>query len=654
MCGIAGIVWRDRERPAGLAEIRRMNHALFHRGPDGGGEYAAGPVALGHRRLSIIDLTTLGHQPMASDDGDLVLVFNGEIYNYLELREELGVKGVRFRSQCDTEVLLKAYEAWGPSCVERFNGMWAFAIHDRRRRQVFLSRDRFGIKPLCYVDDPTRFAFASEEKALLAAFPDLRAVNAAMLHHFLPSGAVDDGLETFFAGVKSLPPAHNMILDLDGGAVRAWPYWTVEPEAFRERRVGPDPVETLRGLLESAVRLQMRADVPVGTCLSGGIDSSALVCFMRDLHPDAIHTFSGLYKGKDYDEEEYVRAVRDHAGARGHDIRREPNGDLLDDLATITWHQDMPTAGPGLYTQFNVMERASRTVKVILDGQGADELFAGYLHYYPQRISDLLAAKGWRDRMEGYALMAQVARRFGPKWLSRVKGSLALRGARALFEAGRLLRRHAAPASAEPPPFHPRLAAAVKGREIQRDLQALYPDSLSNTLHNQLATQSIPALLHYEDRNSMAFSVEARVPFLDHRIVEFALGLPPEFKIRDSWTKWVLRKAAEPKLPATVTWRRSKLGYPTPVARWIRQGRDRDAFRELLFSPSFLQREVVSRESVEFHWNQHQSGAADRSWLLYRYATLELWFRQFVDRLEPRTARPVPEPPAASTPAAAA
>ena len=273
------------------------------------------------------------------------------------------------------------------------------------------------------------------------------------------------------------------------------------------------------------------------------------------------------------------------------------------------------------------MERASGTVKVILDGQGGDELFAGYLPYYTQRISDLLATGGWRGQVEAHALMARVLRHWGPRWLYGVEGSVALRRARALFDKGQALRRRAQPSTAEPPFFHPRLAETVKGREIRREVETLYPDRLSNTLHNHLATQSIPALLHYEDRNSMAFSIEARVPLLDHRIVEFALGLPPEFKIRNSWTKWVLRKAAEPKMPPAVTWRRSKLGYPTPVARWIRQGRDRDAFRDLLFSPSFLGRELVSRESVEFH---------------------------FVDRLEPRTARPVPAETAISVPTIAA
>lgn len=622
-----------------------MNAAIYHRGPDDGGVYSHGAIALGHRRLSIIDLSDLGHQPMTSDDGSLAIVFNGEIYNYIELREELKQKGHRFVSESDTEVLLRAYQHWGPDCVTRLNGMWAFMIFDKRLNRLFASRDRFGIKPLLYVFDDRRFAFASEAKALLAAFPDLRRPNDAMLHHFLPSGAVDDGPETFFEGVLQLPPAHNLYLDLDSGVLRTEKYWVVEPEAFADRWVGPDPVESLRELLNSATDLHMRADVPVGTCLSGGIDSSALVGMMSERHPERIRTYSGLYKGKEYDEEEFVVAVRKHTNSIGVDIRKQPDGDLFDDLAKITWHQDMPTAGPGLYTQFNVMEVASRDVKVILDGQGADEMFAGYLPYYTARISDLLKTGSMSDRLAAHVLMAQVGYHHGGSWLANVQGSKPLAAARAAaakFKNFRERDHPKVPTAAEPPFFHEGLANRTRGRQISREVESPYPDSLSNMLCNHLLTQSIPALLHYEDRNSMAFSLEARVPFLDYRIVEFALGLKPEYKIRNSWTKWVLRKAAEPYLPPKVTWRRSKMGYATPAARWIRAGRNKEAAHELLFSKSFLDREIVSRESVQYYWDQHQDGIVDRSWLLYRYATLELWYRHYIDRFEPRTARPVP------------
>ncbi|MCJ2054926.1 asparagine synthase (glutamine-hydrolyzing) [Methylobacterium sp. J-070] len=649
MCGISGVIWRAQDRPAARHEVERMNAMQFHRGPDGGGVFTDGNVALGHRRLSILDLSELGKQPMTSADGRYTITFNGEIYNYRELRGELAAAGYTFRSSTDTEVLLAAYALWGEACVSRLNGMWAFAIYDRDARTVFLSRDRFGIKPLYVVDDAQRFAFASEMKALLAAFPDLRDVNYAMLRYFLPWGSLHDGPETFFNRIESVPPAHNLIVELASGRRRSYSYWSVDPEAFARKWVGTSPVDDLDALLQSAIQLHMRADVPVGTCLSGGLDSSTIVALMSERHPEKIRTYSGLYKGREYDEEIYVDAVNRHLGCVGEGVRRQPDGDLLDDLATITWHQDTPSAGPGLYTQFNVMERASRDVKVILDGQGGDELFAGYLPYYQTRINDLFRRGGVRPYLSGYWLMAAVWKHHGTKWLNGVDDRFLVSHSRAFLARHRKrFGSTPAPQAVEPAFFHPDLAANENGA-ITRSLGTPYADELSNVLYNHTMTQSIPALLHYEDRNSMAFSVEARVPFLDYRIVEFAMGLDPAYKIRNTWTKWILRKVAAPRLPASVTWRRSKLGYPTPANRWIRSGRDAEHMRDLLFSRSFLERNVVTREAVEFYWREHQEGRSDRSWLLYRYATMELWFRHFIDRLEPRTARPVPGPALAAT-----
>src|SRR4051794_20556717 len=520
--------------------------------------------------------------------------------------------------------------------------MWAFAIYDRRRRELFLSRDRFGIKPLYYIDDKDRFAFASEIKALLSVFPELRRPNLSIVHYFLPSGALDDGPETFFAGIRSLEAAHNAVYRLDDGSLRQWRYWDLDIEAFRARWGGEDPVGTLRELLGSAVAIHMRSDVPVGTCLSGGIDSSALVCLMTERRRDPPHTFSGLYRDRDCNEEKWVAAVLAHTGARGAPVRPEPAGDLIDDLTRITWHQDEPTAGPGLYTQYHVMRRAAQDVKVILDGQGGDELFAGYLPYLVLRIRDLLAKPDRASRAGAYRLAAEILWHWGGNGLG---GTVPLPLLRILQKGLAILRRRAPAISGpeEPPFFHPSLIERVAGAQIERTRPRRFDDLLSDTLYWHLVQQSIPALLHYEDRNSMAFSIEARVPYLDHRIVEFALALDPEYKIRGSWTKWVLRKAVEPAMPRSVTWRRSKLGYPTPFARWLREEPYRQQFRDLVLSPSLLEREFMTERSIRFYWDQHQSGAADRGWLLYRLATLELWFRNFIDRWQPMPAVAVPQ-----------
>jgi asparagine synthase (glutamine-hydrolysing) len=637
MCGIAGIVWTDTLRPAPAAEAAIMADTLYHRGPDDGDVFAEGPVALSHRRLAIIDLSTAGRQPMYSGDGSLVIVYNGEIYNYLELREQLRRDGHLFRTDSDTEVILEAYRRWGAACVDRFNGMWAFAIYDRRRREMFLSRDRFGIKPLYYIHDEHRFAFASEIKALLAAFPELRRPNLPMVHYFLPSGALDDGPETFLVGIKSLEAAHNGVYRLDDDVLRQWRYWDLNIEEFRARWHDKDPVGLLRELLGSAVALHMRSDVPVGTCLSGGVDSSALVCLMGERRSDPPYTFSGLYRDRDCNEEKWVAAVLAHTGAHGAAVRPEPCGDLLDDLTRITWHQDEPTAGPGLYTQYHVMRRARQDVKVILDGQGGDELFAGYLPYLVLRIRDLLARPDRWSRAQAYRLAGEIVWHWGNKGLG---GTVPLPFHKFLQKGLAILRRRSPLNSApeEPPFFHPSLAERVAGMQIERSRPRRFDDLLSDTLYWHLVQQSIPALLHYEDRNSMAFSIEARVPYLDYRIVEFALGLDPEFKIHGSWTKWVLRKAVEPVMPKSVTWRRSKLGYPTPFARWLREEPNRQQFHDLLFSRSLIERELMTEDSIRFYWDQHQSGAADRGWLLYRLATLELWYRHFIDRWQPMPA----------------
>jgi asparagine synthase (glutamine-hydrolysing) len=613
---------------------------MRHRGPDDGGLYAAGPVALGHRRLSILDLSENGRQPMFSSDGNFVLVFNGEIYNYLELREELAARGSRFQSQTDTEVILEAYRHWGQDCVSRFNGMWAFALYDVRDRLVFFSRDRFGIKPFYYVLDGECLAFASEIKGVLTMRPRERAANLPYVARFLPGGALDDGAETCFANVRALLPGHNAIYRLDGTHFAIARYWRLdhaaEANAARER----DAVEELRELLSSAVRLHMRSDVPVGSCLSGGIDSSTIVCLMSRDHPEPIRTFSGIYPDRGCNEETYVNAINRHVRTRPCLVRPEPHGDLVDDLATITWHQDEPTAGPGLYTQFHVMRHAAAQVKVILDGQGADELFAGYLFYLRPHLADMLGAPGATAKLRATALLLSAWRHWGA---GSVPGGWDLVLGRWVGKVQRLLRR-ALPRrgrSPLPPVLHPSIDDRIRGAEILRDPPAPAGGELGTLLYSQVVSTSLPALLHYEDRNSMAFSIEARVPFLDHRLVELALRLPSHLKINGSWTKWALRKAAEPVLPAKVAWRRSKLGYPTPMARWLRQPRDREAAAAVLFSTSLARRELVHPDVLRQAWDEHQAGA-DHSWLLYRVLTTELWHRMYLDQWQPRPARPLP------------
>lgn len=639
MCGLAGLIWRDLDRPAAGDLIRAMTGIMAHRGPDDEGHWTCGPVALGHRRLSILDLSSAGHQPMQSADGRFVVVYNGEIYNYLELRAELEKGGQTFFSNSDTEVLIESYRKWGRECVERFNGMWAFALYDTETGEIFFSRDRFGIKPLYYILRPDCLAFASEIKAILAALPDERRVSEAIIHHFLPSGALDDGPGTFLAGVRQLPPAHSALYKVRSGDFRVWRFWDLDREAFQARWLVGDPVEVMWDLLESAVSLHMRSDVPVGTCLSGGVDSSSIVCLMSRLGPEPVHTFSGLYPDPECDESRYIEAVNTHANTIPCPVHPEPDGDLLADLSRITWHQDAPSAGPGLYTQYHVMSRASQEVKVILDGQGGDELFAGYLPYFLPHFRDLLEERSLSGYWEAMYLIGAVTRHWGYQWGKTIASQHGLsRIARRLRlpRLGAPLKKTASPA---PLFFHESLLDRVDGYEIELDLPQRLPKRLDDRLYWDLVQTCIPALLRYEDRNSMAFSIEARVPLLDYRIVEFALALDSKYKINRSWTKWVLRQAAARAVPPQVAWRRSKMGYPTPFSRWLRQDKDRGQIREVILSRSFRERELVPEETIRYYWNRHQAGQ-DWSWLLYRYLTLEIWFRQYIDGWRPDPVTP--------------
>jgi asparagine synthase (glutamine-hydrolysing) len=610
-----------------------MCDIMAHRGPDDAGLFTDGPLVLGHRRLSILDLSEAGHQPMVSPDGRYVISFNGEIYNYLELADELKGHGSRFQSGTDTEVILEAYRHWGEECVARFNGMWAFAIYDRDTEKVFLSRDRSGIKPLYYVLTNEALHFASEIKALLAVLPEARQPHFPYLARFLTTGLLDDGEETCFQNVRQLLPAHNARFDLPANRFRTWSYWQLDPERTWQSSAGA-AIERLTELLDSSIRMHMRSDVPVGTCLSGGIDSSTIVCLMSRLRQDPVLSFSGLYPDKDCNEQTYVEAINANAGCRPGPVLPQPNGDLLEDLARITWHQDEPTAGPGLYTQFHVMRRACRDVKVILDGQGADELFAGYLFYFNAHLQDLLS-HGLLNQAAALRLVLAMHWHWGLRvaasgW-NRVTGGAASRLAKGM--AWLRGTRRGSVASW----LHPALIDQAEAAPLARVPARRFQNHLGTLLHSQVTSTSLPALLHYEDRNSMAFSLEARVPFLDYRIVEFAFSLDSSLKLHGSWTKWVLRKAAQRLLPRQVTWRRSKLGYPTPMARWLRTEPDRAVIADLLFSSSLAGRDLICPRGIQRLWREHQAGA-DHSWALYRVITTELWFRHFIDRWCPFSA----------------
>ncbi|MCM2258737.1 MAG: asparagine synthase (glutamine-hydrolyzing) [Vicinamibacteria bacterium] len=590
MCGIAGAAGRI---PGALAPLAAMTAAQRHRGPDdegylladsatgrafafSGADTAAGvdlprlpeaidpgfDVALGHRRLAIIDLSAAGHCPMSAADGGLWITYNGEIYNYVELRQELAEKGHRFTGGSDTEVLLAAWREWGEACLTRFNGMWGFALYDARRRLLFCARDRFGVKPLHYSWDGALFAFASEIKGLLAHPLVPRKPHEPTLRAFLAEGVVDESDQTFFDGIRSLPAGHCATLDLDAMrlSVRAW--YSPPAETDRDLSTGE-----FAALCEDAVRLRLlRSDVEVGTCLSGGLDSSSIVCLtarLRGAQAASHHSFSVLYADPGLVETPYVDAVVAASGVQS--ARATPtSAQLAADLPDLARAQDEPFPSTGLYSQWRVMRLAREAgVRVLLDGQGADEVLAGYHYHYGPFLAEIAR------RENPFRAMAEAWR--GHRTTLRPMGFfLGLLAYHSLPLPTALRRRALAlgathgrvPETLLDPEWSAHNAAVTGQRHAP--CASLRGERLAN-----LFRTSLPALLRYEDRSSMAFSIEARTPFLDYRLVEAALALPARRLIEAGRTKAILRDAMAGVIPETVRARRDKLGFATPEQRFL-------------------------------------------------------------------------------------
>jgi asparagine synthase (glutamine-hydrolysing) len=619
VCGICGIVAPGR--PPQLGTVEAMAKRLDHRGPDGAGSFAAEDVALAFRRLAIIDLSDAGNQPFASADGRLQLVYNGEIYNYRDLRSELEGLGHRFRSASDTEVVVTAYVEWGERCVERFAGMWAFAIWDARKRHLFASRDRFGIKPFYYRVTDGRLVFASEPKAFLAD-PDIRlAPNPRAIAAYLTQSYLDHTPETFFRGIERLPAAHSLTFGRDG--LQIWRYWSLEP---KEPPTG-DAGEAVREAFLDSIRLHLRSDVPVGSCLSGGIDSSAVVGAISRLLEAGTkeaasvgprqRTFTAYFEDAGFDERPYAEQVVAASGAEPHWVTFD-EADVLETLPAIVVSQDEPFGSTSMVAQWYVMRAARQAgLTVMLDGQGGDEIFGGYRAFVGFRLADLLAGgklgslatelRAFRDVHSPLALATALARPFAPDRLTEAVRSRT-RGSAGLLHGD--LRGVSSPTDGNASPFRERL---------RRHQQLL------------LTQRGLPELLRYEDRNSMAHSLEARVPFLDHRLVELAFSLPGEELIHAGRTKDIVRRALGDLLPPAVRERRDKLGFVTPERRWFRGGLG--VFAEEIFaSRSFADRGFVDAQAARERLARHRRGEVDAGMELWRALNLELWAQAYLDR----------------------
>jgi asparagine synthase (glutamine-hydrolysing) len=603
MCGIAGQYCFE-----GLAPDRellaRMSEQLIHRGPDGVGTEIRGCTGLVHRRLAIIDLSEDGLQPMTNEDKTLWLVYNGEIYNYIELRDELAGKGHRFYSQSDTEVILHAYEEWGTGCLQRFNGMWAFALWDDNSQQLFCARDRFGIKPFYYTGINGSFLFASEIKALLEHPGVGKTPDDEILGTYLAWGVQDHSARTMFNGILQLEPAHALIVTKDG-TYMPYRYWDVTINgAVRSETHDLQDRECFLELLREATRIHLRSDVAVGTCLSGGIDSSTLAVLINNLIRDEApaslsdrqKTFSVVFADKRFDESRYIDEIVSATGVDSHRTEPAP-AQLWDDIDRLVWVQDEPFGSLSIYAQYCVMRLAQKNVKVVLDGQGADELLGGYLAYQASYIRGLLGSF--------HTCTA----------LREILGSL--RNHRGFFSSalGQLLVRRTR-----------RNLLTVTVPPVDR-----YAGSLSEVLRRELCSTNLPALLHYEDRNSMAFSIESRVPYLDFRLVEYIASLPLNRKIRNGVTKFALRSAVKGIIPESIRCRMDKMGFVTPEEIWMKETL-RPFILDILGADGFRNRPYWDADAVMKDYLAFLDGKSVYSPELWRIVCTELWLRKFFDQ----------------------
>ncbi|HUO82689.1 MAG TPA: asparagine synthase (glutamine-hydrolyzing) [Gammaproteobacteria bacterium] len=626
MCGIAGI-WRRDGVPIAPGVLADMGRSLRHRGPDGAGEWQDGCVGFAHTRLSIVDASDRSAQPMRNADASRVLIYNGEIHNYRELRAELAAAGVAFRSTGDTEVVLASFERWGEPAFERFNGMWALAIWDADARRLVLSRDRFGIKPLYYSVRGSRIAFASEPKAILAAFPEERVADGEEVHAFLNGGSPDVGDHSFFRNIRAVRPATTMRFAATGAA-QASVYWRFEPGNILP--TGAGAAERFRALLDDAVRLRMRSDVPVGAALSGGLDSSA-VARLAVANGGALDCFSLRYPGKPYDESGYAAAVADSAQYRMHWVEPDP-GEVMPLAHDIVWHHDSPVPIRGRLPHWAVMRAASRHVRVILEGQGGDELLAGYPHFDRPYLTDRLRSMRWWSPASLGALRRELVR------LNELRGgrrgpltAMALRRLKSLLPRWPWMRFETRQFASQFGGLDPlRRRSPWSSPEVPRP----FASHLNNALWLELRFGGMPESLHGADAMSMAFSIESRAPFLDHRLVEFCFALPFEEKIRDGWTKSILRRALERDLPESVLRRTHKLGFPAPYGEWLSRDDNYAAIREILLSRACRDRGVLAPAALERWLPAAPRGQAYvRRYVetVWRMLTLEIWFQKFID-----------------------
>ncbi len=636
MCGICGVAELDHDARASLANVEAMARVLVHRGPDAAGYHGDSRVALGFRRLSIVDLSG-GHQPMSNEDGSIWIVFNGEIYNHLALRADLERQGHRYASRSDTETIIHLYEQYGQGCVEHLRGMFAFVIWDSVKQRLFCARDRLGIKPFYYTLAAGRFAFASEMKALFE-LPWLRArMNRSALPEFFALGYLSSQ-ETMFEGISRLLPGHCLSLDLNERSPQSYieRYWDlrIAPEDTEES--DSDYIDQFRELFTESVRLRLMSDVPLGVFLSGGLDSSSIAAATVGLLKGGVKTFSVGYDDERSNELPFARRTAEFLGTDHKEILLGPRT-FFNFIPRLVWHEDEPIVWPSSIALHAVSRLAGETVKVVLSGEGADELFAGYTRY-PVTLFNMRCGRAYERMIPsgiGRWVRNALDRRAsgGALWRKLRHSFLHYPSAFEKIYFDNFLSVFSADAQAEL--FTAAVSEELSGVSPYAASLACFDsgDSRADLLTRLLALDIktyLQELLMKQDQMSMAASVESRVPFLDHKLVEFGLRVPARLKVKLLSGKYIVRQAMKHRLPPEVL-RRSKKGFPTPIARWLRHQLF-DSVAPILTDGRMAERGIISSRYVRDLLEGHRAGRIDATDRIWRLLNFELWNRIFLDR----------------------
>jgi asparagine synthase (glutamine-hydrolysing) len=607
MCGIAGII-NFKSKSIDNAKIECMIKQMHHRGPDSNGKYINSNIAFGFSRLAIIDLNEESNQPMVIENGNLIIVYNGEIFNYIEIKQELELLGHSFKTKGDTEVILRSYIQWGEDCVNKFNGMWAFAIYNKKTNCIFISRDRYGIKPLYYYFNNESFIFCSEIKPILTILNNKSEINENAIFNYLVFNRTDIDDSTFFKSIKKLKHGHSFVIKDSKVNLKRW-------YNLKDRHTKPfNSFEEYKNLLKDSVKIRLRSDVPIGVCLSGGIDSSSIVSLINELDYNNMNTFSAIYnKGDVGDEFKYIELYKNKVKNLHF---TKPNFDgLIKDLDDFIQTHHEPVPSSSIYAQYKVMELAKNHVKVTLDGQGADESLGGYHYFFGIYFKELLLKFKWGKLIKELIKYRKINQSWhGIKsfffFLMPSKLQTKLRIKRINYLTDTFIKSN------------------IKSSNVSESIYS--SKSLKNALIDHFEYK-LEHLLKWEDANSMRFSIEARVPFLDHRLVEKTLSSDIDYFIHNGYTKKILRKAMKGLVPNEILWRADKIGFETPASEWFKTEKLKEFTFDILNSKEFRSRNIIDHKKALIMYSKHLNSEIDISQDIWKWINLELWFRYYID-----------------------